>query len=52
MDAVRTLKETGINVSSNTVLRIVKKKLIDVDYTAQNIGIDDFSSKKREIYKN
>ena len=25
MDAVRTLKETGINVSSNTVLRIVKK---------------------------
>lgn len=50
MDAVRTLKETGINVSSNTVLRIVKKKLIDVDYTAQNIGIDDFSSKKREIY--
>lgn len=26
MDAVRTLKESGINVSSNTVLRIVKKK--------------------------
>lgn len=28
MDAVRTLKETGINISSNTVLRIVKKKRI------------------------
>lgn len=26
MDAVRTLKEAGINVSSNTILRIVKKK--------------------------
>lgn len=26
MDAVRTLKDAGINVSSNTVLRIVKKK--------------------------
>jgi len=28
MDAVRTLKESGINVSSNTVLRIIKKKKI------------------------
>ncbi len=26
MDAVRTLKETGINVSNKTVLRIIKKK--------------------------
>jgi len=26
MDAVRTLKDTGIDVSSSTVLRIVKKK--------------------------
>ena len=25
MDAVRTLKDSGINVSSNTVLRIIKK---------------------------
>lgn len=28
MDAVRTLKESGINVSSNTVLRVIKKKKI------------------------
>lgn len=30
MDAVRTLKDAGIKVSSNTVLRIVKKKQISV----------------------
>jgi len=28
MDAVRTLKDSGINVSSNTVLRVIKKKKI------------------------
>ena len=50
MDAIRTLKEMGINISGNTVINIVKKTEIDVNYNAKNIGIDDFSLKKREIY--
>lgn len=50
MDTVRTLEETGIAVSSSTVLRIVKKTKIEEIYNVKNIGIDDFSLKKREIY--
>lgn len=49
MNTVRTLREAGIKVSSNTVLRIIKKKKY-IAYEAKNIGIDYFSLKKREIY--
>ena len=50
MDTVRNLKDVGIIVSSNTVLRIIKKTKLTINYEVKNIGIDDYSSKKREIY--
>lgn len=39
-----------MNISNNTILRIIKKTKIEIDYEIKNLGIDDFSSKKREKF--
>ena len=40
--------DNKLNISNNTILRIIKKTKIEVNYEVENLGIDDFSSKKRE----
>ena len=49
-DAERQVKDTYVNISNNTILRIIKKTKIEIDYEIKNLGIDDFSSKKREKF--
>lgn len=50
IEAEKQIKDTHVNVSNNTILRIIKKTKIEVNYEVENLGIDDFSSKKREIF--
>lgn len=51
IEAEKQIKSTHVDVSNNTILRIIKKKTkIEVNYEVENLGIDDFSSKKREIF--
>ena len=44
-DAERQIKDTYVNISNNTILRIIKKTKIEINYEVKNLGIDDFSSK-------
>ncbi|SFR71090.1 transposase, partial [Anaeromicropila populeti] len=39
-----------VPVSANTVLRILKKENIIIDYNAENIGINNFAFLKRNVY--
>lgn len=51
IEAEKQIKDTHVDISNNTILRIIKKKTkIEVNYEVENLGIDDFSSKKREIF--
>ena len=43
-------KNNYANIPNNTVLRVVKKTNVTVDYDVENLGIDNFSSKKIEIF--
>lgn len=51
LDAKKQISSSHVQVSNNTVLRILKKKeKITVNYNASNIGIDDFAFLKRNVY--
>ena len=50
IEARKQINATHVDISNNTILRIIKKKTkIEIDYNVENLGINDFSSKKREI---
>ena len=51
VETKKQITNSHVKISNNTILRIIKKKEeIIISYEAENIGIDDFSSKKREIF--
>lgn len=50
--ASRICKEMGIRISGDTIIRILKKRFdeMQVESTEENIGVDDFSTKKGHKY--
>ncbi|SFR71125.1 hypothetical protein SAMN05661086_01192 [Anaeromicropila populeti] len=50
INAKNQISFSHVPVSANTVLRILKKENIKIDYNAENIEIDDFAFLKRNVY--
>jgi len=49
VEAEKQIKHSHVDISNNTILRIIKKTKIEVNYEVENLGLYDFSSKKEKF---